>query len=209
MLGTKAASMLFMPKDFGEMKLPRLLSRILVHIFHAQGLFRVAILRLRGINVSWTAKIHKTAEIDSGGGVISIGARTIVDKGVIIRAYGGFVHIGTDCSINPYSVIYGHGGLYVGNGVRIATHSVFIPANHIYSDPSEFIYKQGETMEGIRVEDDVWLGAGVRVLDGVKIGRGAVIGAGAVVTKSIDEYGVYVGVPAKKISKRGLSRINK
>lgn len=194
-----------MLKDYSKMVLLRLASRVSSRIRHAQRLLNVGILRFRGINASWSACIHKTAEFDLGGGVISIGARTVIDKGVIIRAYGGFVHIGEDCSINPYSVVYGHGGLSIGNGVRIATQTVFIPANHIYNDPSEFIYKQGETMKGIHIEDDVWLGAGVKVLDGVKIGRGAVIGAGSVVTKSVEEYGVYVGVPAKKISKRGFS----
>ena len=63
-------------------------------------------------------------------------------------------------------------------------------------------YKQGETMLGIHIEDDVWIGAGVRVLDGVKIGQGAIVGAGAVVTKSIEKFCVYAGVPAKKIKTR-------
>jgi len=184
------------------MKLMRMLSRFLIYIYSIRRLSRILFLRMRGINVSWSAHIHKTAEIDHGGGVISIGNRTLVDKGVIIRAYGGSIYFGDDCSVNPYSVIYGHGGLSVGNGVRIATQSVFIPANHIYANPNEYIYNQGETMEGIRIEDDVWIGAGVKVLDGVKIGRGAVVGAGAVVTKSIDEFCVYAGVPAKKIKCR-------
>jgi acetyltransferase-like isoleucine patch superfamily enzyme len=36
----------------------------------------------------------------------------------------------------------------------------------------------------------------------VKVGDGCVIGAGAIVTKDCDPYGVYVGVPAKKIKTR-------
>ena len=119
--------------------------RILLRLFclfklsQIQRLSRNAFLRMRGVNVSWTASIHKSAEIDPGGGIISIGDRTLVDKGVIIRAYGGNINFGDDCTVNPYSVIYGHGGLFVGNGVRIATHCVFIPANHIYADPNIYI----------------------------------------------------------------------
>ena len=55
--------------------------------------------------------------------------------------------------------------------------------------------------KGIVIEDDVWIGSGVKILDGVVIGKGCVIGANAVVTKSTESYGVYVGVPAHKIKK--------
>ena len=53
------------------------------------------------------------------------------------------------------------------------------------------------------IEDDCWIGSGVRILDGVTIGHGSIVGAGAVVTKSIPPYSVAVGVPAKVMSKRG------
>mgnify|MGYP001323331499 CR=1 FL=1 len=56
--------------------------------------------------------------------------------------------------------------------------------------------------DGIVIENDVWLGTGVRVLDGVTIGEGAVVGAGSVVTKSIPSYAIAVGVPAKVIKYR-------
>ena len=55
----------------------------------------------------------------------------------------------------------------------------------------------------VTIEDDVWIGAGVRVMDGVRIGRGSVIGAGAVVTKSIPPNSVAVGMPARVVGQRG------
>jgi carbonic anhydrase/acetyltransferase-like protein (isoleucine patch superfamily) len=48
----------------------------------------------------------------------------------------------------------------------------------------------------------VWIGDSVVVLGGVTIGNGAVIGAGAVVTKSVPPYAVAVGNPAKVVSYR-------
>ena len=58
------------------------------------------------------------------------------------------------------------------------------------------------TAKGVVIEDDVWLGGGVKVLEGVTIGRGSVIGAGAVVTKNIPEFSIAVGIPANVIRKR-------
>ena len=44
--------------------------------------------------------------------------------------------------------------------------------------------------------------AGALILGGVEIGDGAVVGAGAVVTRSLDRLGIYAGVPARKIRDR-------
>jgi acetyltransferase-like isoleucine patch superfamily enzyme len=53
---------------------------------------------------------------------------------------------------------------------------------------------------GIDIADNVWLGAGSRILDGVHIGRNAVVAAGAVVTKSVPDDTTVAGVPAQVIS---------
>lgn len=136
------------------------------------------------------------------GGSISLGNNCYVAKNVQIITEGGVISIGDDCTLNPGTIIYGQGGTTIGNGVRIAAHCVIVPSNHIFSKPNEFIYKQGLSKKGIIIEDDVWLGAGVKVLDGVKISKGTVIGANAVVTKSTEPYGVYVGIPARLIKRR-------
>ena len=52
---------------------------------------------------------------------------------------------------------------------------------------------------GVKIKDDVWIGAGVIILSGVTVGECSVIGAGAVVTKDVEPYTVVAGVPAKKI----------
>ena len=49
------------------------------------------------------------------------------------------------------------------------------------------------------VGDGVFLGIGSSVIQGVRIAAGSVIGAGAVVVRDIDEPGIYVGVPARRI----------
>lgn len=52
------------------------------------------------------------------------------------------------------------------------------------------------------IGNDVWIGEDVRILEGVVIGDGAVIGAGAIVTKDVEPYSIYAGIPAKKLKDR-------
>ena len=52
------------------------------------------------------------------------------------------------------------------------------------------------------IGNDVWIGRDVTILSGVQIDDGAVIGARAVVTKSVDSYSIMGGNPAKLIRKR-------
>jgi len=61
---------------------------------------------------------------------------------------------------------------------------------------------QGVTRAGIVIEDDCWLGAGAKILDGVTVGAGSVVGAGAVVTRSFPPKSVIGGVPAKLLRHR-------
>jgi acetyltransferase-like isoleucine patch superfamily enzyme len=104
--------------------------------------------------------------------------------------------------INPYSLLYGQGGLTIGNNVLIASHCTIVPVNHTFSDPARPIQEQAETRQGIRIEDDVWIASHVTILDGVTVGRGAVIAAGAVVTKDVPPYAIVGGVPAKVLKDR-------
>jgi chloramphenicol O-acetyltransferase type B len=56
------------------------------------------------------------------------------------------------------------------------------------------------------IEDDVWIGYGTTVLSGVTIQKGSIIAAGSVVTKNVEPYSIYAGVPAKKVKNRFMSQ---
>ena len=74
-----------------------------------------------------------------------------------------------------------------------------------YSDKDAFVeytYLKDDPNYQISIGNDVWIGSCVKILQGVTIGDGAIIGAGAVVTKDVGPYGIYAGVPAKKIKSR-------
>jgi acetyltransferase-like isoleucine patch superfamily enzyme len=127
--------------------------------------------------------------------------------GAILAAYGGFIIIENEVSINPGAILYGHGGLRIGAQTRIAANAVLIPANHVFSDPRKPIMLQGLTQKGIHIGSDVWIGAGARVLDGVTVGNGSVLAAGCVVTKDVKPLSVVAGVPARLIAVRGGANV--
>jgi len=170
---------------------------------------KTIIMNIRFLNcricIHYSSKISKKCQVrifPRGSGSIKIGAGCRIHDYAMLLTYKGNITIGNNCTVNPFSILYGHGGLTIGNGVRIAAHCVFIPANHNFSNVELPIYQQGYNQRGIVIEDDVWIGANCTILDGVIIGKGCVIGAGTVVTKSIDPYSVAVGVPARVIKKR-------
>jgi maltose O-acetyltransferase len=80
-------------------------------------------------------------------------------------------------------------------GPNVTIHS----SNHNYNiDNVPFMY-QGHKDQEVIIGNNVWLGASVIILPGVQICDNVVVGAGAIVTKSIFNAGVYAGNPAKFI----------
>ena len=126
-----------------------------------------------------------------------------LDRNVSITAHeNGYIEIGKLTYVGPSTCIAGPGSVKIGNYCLISSGCGIYGNNHIFEDPNILIREQGFTNKGITIEDDCWLGTGVKVLDGVTIGKGSVIGASAVVTKDIPPYSVAVGIPARVIAKR-------
>lgn len=165
---------------------------------------RIFIYCLKGdIKVGKNTKIEGKIETPLNSGKIRIGNNCRIGTWVSLRPYGGEIIIGDNCSLNSFSQISGNGGVVIGNNVLIATQTVILSANHNFEKTDSPIREQGETRKITIIEDDCWIGAGVKILSGVKIERGSVIGAGSVVTKNIPPFSVCVGVPAKVIKTRG------
>ena len=148
------------------------------------------------------ALIQTESDGHSFGGRIVVSDGVTISDGVIIATYGGSIEIEANVYIGPYCVIYGHGGLVIGRNAMIGAHTVIVPANHGFARVDVPMNVQPLTREGIVIGDDVWIGAGCKVLDGVRIGRGTVVGAGAVVTRDIAAYSVALGVPAVVVRSR-------
>ena len=160
------------------------------------------------LSIHPTAVISKLADIEASvrGTHIVIGARTVIDSFVKIKPAGGTgdLSIGDDCVINSGTVIYTGNGVRIGSAVLIAANCTLAASNHAFSERGSRIRDQGfaKSKGGIVIEDDVWLGANVVVLDGATIRQGAVVGAGSVVIGELGPYSVNYGSPARSHSTR-------
>lgn len=146
--------------------------------------------------------ILDATRMESNKEFIYIGTGVKIEYGSQIYSWGGEVRIGDNCSINPYCLIYGTGGVTIGNDVRVATNTIIVASMHKFERTDISITKQGYEAKGILIGNDIWIGAGCRILDGVTIGNGAILAAGAVVTKDVPAYSIVGGVPAKVIRER-------
>ena len=157
----------------------------------------------RSVTIGSGSRIAWKSSLKPHSGSISIGKNCELHDYALLLSYGGNIVIGDYSSVNPFCVLYGHGGLKIGKGVRIASHVVIIPANHIPGDEETPLYQRGATTLGIEIGDYTWLGTGARILDGVKIGRHAIVGAGSVVRSDVPDFATVAGVPARIIRRPG------
>lgn len=91
------------------------------------------------------------------------------------------------------------GGVTIGRDVVGGSYVSFHAENHNFGESGEPIRHQGVSHRGIKVGDDVWIGAKVTFLDGATVGSHSVVAAGAVVAGDFPEYSVIGGVPARVI----------
>jgi acetyltransferase-like isoleucine patch superfamily enzyme len=148
-------------------------------------------------NVVLDAKGEKNDGLRLGDNVY-IGRNTILSCKEGSIAIGDYTNISANCSLLSETEIS------LGRYCFLAGHCYLVAGgNHSFDDITRpIMFQPSLSRGGIRVGDDVWLGAGVIVLDGVSVGRGAVVGAGAVVNGPLPEYSVAVGSPARVIRDR-------
>lgn len=95
--------------------------------------------------------------------------------------------------------------IFIGSYTSIGSNVKFITSGgHSLSSFSTFPFFPEDVIEkgGIRIGNDVWIGDNVILMGGISIGDGSIIGAGSVVTKDTEPYGIYAGVPSRLIRYR-------
>ncbi|RZK30259.1 MAG: acyltransferase [Hymenobacter sp.] len=131
---------------------------------------RIALVR-RGAHIQETAEIGEVV-INGNRKHLTIGAFSFLGK----------VAIDLHCPVK------------IGNRVCINDGVRILSASHDVSDAQWNLLRSE-----IVIEDFVWIGIGAIILPGVHLGKGAVVGAGAVVSKSVEPGRIVVGNPARPV----------
>ncbi|MBN2571480.1 MAG: acyltransferase [Ignavibacteriales bacterium] len=115
----------------------------------------------------------------------------------------GEITLGNNVFINRNFYISAR-DLYFGDNIMIGPNLVIECDNHVFNMVGETIFKLKDirNTKGIKIENDVWIGANVTILPGAIIREGSVIGAGSVVTKEQPPYSVSFGNPCRPFKPR-------
>jgi acetyltransferase-like isoleucine patch superfamily enzyme len=138
--------------------------------------------------------VHPTSKLESGTSFFA----SHMDK----HSFCGY-----DCDIHSADIgrfVSIANGVVIGGGRHpmewVGMSPVFYRGRD--SVKAKFSEHEREPVRRVRVGHDVWIGRSAIVLPGVDIGHGAVVGAGAVVTKSVPPYAIVAGNPARLIRHR-------
>ena len=112
------------------------------------------------------------------------------------------LEIGNNVSIHPMCYIDASGRIEIGNDVSIAHSTTILSEEHKYDDVDVNIKDQGVILKKTIIDNNVWIGSGVKVLAGSHIESGCIIAAGAVVKGNIKRNSIVGGVPAVLIKER-------
>ena len=146
--------------------------------------------------------ISHRAEVELSGN-LKIGKRTQVGSFTKIKASDGPLEIGHNAFVGCNCFISSStGGVSIGDHTMISSNVSIIGNNYRYDDLEKPICQQERTSNGIRIDRNVWIGAGAVILDGAEIGEGCIVTPGSVVSGSVPPNQILQGNPAQVIFER-------
>jgi acetyltransferase-like isoleucine patch superfamily enzyme len=133
---------------------------------------------------------------------ITVGDGVFLGRGTILSCKDGDIVLGDHVNIGFHSEVFSGSRVTVGRYGLFAAYTYLVGGGHAFDQAGVPILEQPRTSVGIALGENVWLGTGVKVLDGVRLGRDVVVGAGAVVTTDLPDGVIAAGVPARVVRSR-------
>lgn len=128
---------------------------------------------------------------------VKIGAYSKLLSTSHLATLGVGLKIGNNSAVGDFTHFGAAGGIEIGNDVIMGSYVSFHSENHNFEDTSKLIREQGVHSKGIKIGNNIWVGAKVTFLDGVEMGNNCVVAAGAIVKGVFPNNVVIGGVPAK------------
>ncbi|MCL1979305.1 MAG: sugar O-acetyltransferase [Methanomassiliicoccaceae archaeon] len=110
---------------------------------------------------------------------------------------GTNIKLGNNVLINYDCVLLDTGEIFIGDNTLIGPGVKIVTAKHSLEAKERRDWSV--SCAPVKIEEDVWIGAGAVILPGVTVGARSVIGAGAVVTKDVPSDAIAVGNPARVV----------
>lgn len=135
---------------------------------------------------------------------MDIAENVVIYYGLEAR-YPWNIKIGRGSIIGDHAILDARFGIEIGENVNLSTGVWMWTLQHDVHSPTFGIEGEGKR---IRIGDRAWISSRSTILPGCTVEEGCVVAASAVVTKSCSEpFGIYGGVPAKKIGVRNQNLI--
>jgi acetyltransferase-like isoleucine patch superfamily enzyme len=178
-----------------------------------QGYFETLELQQFGFkSVGGNVRVAKNATI-IGLNNIELGDNIRIDGNVVISAHtgsltlGSYIHIGGGCYLGCAGGITLSDFVGLSQGVRIYSGTDDYTGKYLTNPTIPRKYSKVK-LAPVSLGRHVIVGSGSVVLPGATIGEGSSVGALSLVTKSLDEWGVYFGSPAKRLKSRSKNILN-
>ena len=125
------------------------------------------------------------------------GENVFISSHVELRFFRN-IRVGNDVSIQNGAYLDARGNITIGNDVSISHGVSLVAFDHGYTDYSLPIRKNKYVNVPISIENDVWIGAGARILAGSRLGSRVIVAANSVVTKNTTrtDHVLLGGIPA-------------
>jgi acetyltransferase-like isoleucine patch superfamily enzyme len=161
----------------------------------AKGLLYSWLWQLRGYGVRDRVVIEGQAPYLAGKGELVLGSRvsfrSLYGRSRLFVRGGARLELGDRCFINNGCVIESALEVVIGDNCMIGDGvQIRDAAYHQVSEGSE------PKRAPVRIGRNVWLANGCMILPGVEIGDHSVVGAGAVVSRSVPQRSIVAGNPA-------------
>lgn len=146
--------------------------------------------------------ISPKAEVDLSP-LLKIGRKTEISSFCKIKATDGELRIGSHVSIGAGCFISSDKmGVSIGDHCMIGTNVSIIGNKYKFDRLDIPVCMQEKTSEGIKIGNNVWVGAGSVIIDGADIGNNVIIAPNSVVSRKVPDDAMIKGDPAKVVFTR-------
>lgn len=135
--------------------------------------------------------------------LLTIGRKTQISSFSKIKVSGGPLSIGSNVSIGTSCFISSDKkGVAIGDYCMIGPNVSIIGNDYKYDKLDIPVCLQEKTSKGIKIGNNVWIGAGASILDGATIGNNVIVAPNSVVSRKVADNAIIQGNPVKVIFTR-------